>query len=123
MVNDIITIVYFPRSGTAMGLNTNNPMVTWSITNAPTAKNGYFALEVSTGDTFTSLYYSGNTNYEIGANYYNQSFIASGTVGTTLYYRVRNDKNYTTICGDNLNSTSYSEIIPVVIESNSINSY
>lgn len=123
LVNDIITIVYFPRSGSAMGLNTNNPMVTWSITNAPTAKNGYFALEVSTGDTFTSLYYSGNTNYEIGANYYNQSFIASGTVGTTLYYRVRNDKNYTTICGDNLNSTSYSEIIPVVIESNSINSY
>ena len=123
MLNDIITIVYFPRSGTAMGLNTNNPTVTWSITNAPTAKNGYFALEVSTGDTFTSLYYSGNTNYEIGANYYNQSFIASGTVGTTLYYRVRNDKNYTTICGDNLNSTSYSEIIPVVIESNSINSY
>ena len=123
MLNDIITIVYFPRSGTAMGLNTNNPTVTWSITNAPTAKNGYFALEVSTGDTFTSLYYSGNTNYEIGANYYNQSFTASGTVGTTLYYRVRNDKNYTTICGDNLNSTSYSEIIPVVIQSNSINSY
>lgn len=123
MINDIITIVYFPRSGTAMGLNTNNPMVTWSITNAPTTRNGYFALEVSTGDTFSSLYYSGNTNYEIGDNYYSQSFTASGTVGTTLYYRVRNDKNYTTICGDNLNSTSYSEIIPVVIQSNSINSY
>ena len=123
MVGDIITIVYFPRSGSVMGLNTSTPIVSWSITETPTAQNGYFALEVSTGDTFSSLYFSGNTDYQIGVSYYSLGFVASGTVGTTLYYRVRNEKNYTTICGDNLNSTSYSEIIPVVIQSNSINSY
>jgi len=123
MVGDIITIVYFPRTGSAMGLNTSTPIVTWSIAETPTAKNGYFALEVSTGDTFSSLYFSGTTDYEVGVSFYNLGFVASGTVGTTLYYRVRNEKNYTTICGDNLNSTSYSEIIPVVIQSNSINSY
>ncbi len=123
MVGDIITIVYFPRTGSAMGLNTSTPIVSWSISETPTRQNGYFALEVSTGDTFSSLYYSGNTDYEIGVSFYSQGFVASGTVGTKLYYRVRNEKNYTTICGDNLNSTSYSEIIPVVIQTNSINSY
>lgn len=123
MVGDIITIVYFPRTGSAMGLNTSTPIVSWSISETPTAKNGYFALEVSTGDTFSSLYFSGTTDYQIGVSYYSLGFVASGTVGTTLYYRVRNEKNYTTICGDILNSTSYSEIIPVVIQSNSINSY
>jgi len=123
IVNDIITIVYFPRATSSMGLNTNTPIVSWGIRESPTIQNGYFILEVSTGDTFNSLYYSGITDYQVGISYYSQGFIANGTVGDTLYYRVKNEKNYTTICGDNVNSTAYSEIIPVIIQSNSINSY
>lgn len=123
MVDDIITLVYYPIISVVNGLNTNTPLVTWKITNPPTELNGFFTLEVSTNDLFSSFYYTGTTDYVVGNTYYNQSFTASGSVGTQLYYRVKNEKNYTTICGDNVNSTVYSETIPVVIQNNSINSY
>lgn len=123
MVGDLLTIVYFPITNVSMGLTTNKPTVSWFISRPPEKENGVFTLEVSSEKTFSSIYYSGTTNYQVGVSYYNISFIASGQVGTTLYYRVKNDKNYTTICGDVINSTSYSETIPIVIETNSINSY
>ena len=40
-----------------------------------------------------------------------------------LYYRIKNQKNYVTMCGDIVSSTAYSEIIPIVIQTNAINSY
>jgi hypothetical protein len=123
VVGDIITIVYFPQNGTVNGLNTNTPLVTWFISELPQKNNGFFSLEVSTGNTFTNFYYSGYTSYNTSSNYYSDSFIASGQVGTTLYYRVKNEKNYETLCGNIVSSIVYSDIIPVVIESNAINSY
>lgn len=123
LVGDIITIAYFPAIGVINGLNTNTPVVTWTIQTPPDKVNGYFVLEVSTGNTFSTLYYSGKTDYFIGSTYYADSFIASGTVGTQFYYRVKNEKNYQTICGNNITTTAYSEIIPIVVQTNSINSY
>ena len=120
---DIITIVYFPANGTVNGLNTNTPIVSWKINELPQKENGYFSLEVSTGNTFSDFYYSGKTLYNTVSNFYSDSFIASGTVGTKLYYRVKNQKNYETLCGDFVTSIVYSDIISVVIQSNSINSY
>ena len=123
VVGDIITIVYFPANGTVNGLNTNTPIVSWLINELPQKNNGYFSLEVSTGNTFSSFYYSGNTPYNTTSVYYSDSFIASGTIGTTLYYRVKNEKNYETLCGDIVSSVVYSDIIPIIIQSNAINSY
>jgi len=123
LIGDIITIIYFPVINVVNALDTNTPIITWSIPTAPELINGYFSLEVSSANTFSSFYYSAATDYVIGNTYYTLGFTASGTVGTQFYYRVKNEKNYTTICGDNVNTTAYSEIIPVVIQSNSINSY
>lgn len=123
ILSDIITLIYFPSIGVVNGLNTNNPLVTWIISNPPTETNGYFSLEVSTGDTFSSYYYSGNTPYNIGSTYYSDTFVASGSVGTQLFYRVKNNKNYVSICGNVVNSITYSETIPVTIQTNSINTY
>jgi len=122
-VGDIITIIYFPANGTVNGINTNTPIVSWSITELPQKNNGYFSLEVSTVNTFTNFYYSGYSLYNTSAVFYSDSFIATGTVGTTLYYRVKNEKNYETLCGDIVTTIAYSDIIPVVIQSNAINSY
>jgi len=123
MVGDLITLVYLPVISTAGGLNTNTPLVTWVVSNPPTQNNGYFSLEVSTGNTFSNFYYSGNTPYDIGSSHYSDSFVATGSVGTKLYYRVKNTKDYVTICNDIVSSVSYSEIIPVTIQTNSINTY
>ena len=123
VVGDIITIVYFPANGVVNGLNTGNPIVTWLISELPQKNNGFFSLEVSTGNTFTNLYYSGYTVYDTSSNYYFDTFVASGNVGTTLYYRVKNQKNYETLCGEIVTSIAYSDITPVIIQSNAINSY
>lgn len=121
--DDIVTIVYYAQTNVVNGLITNTPTVAWTVKEAPQAVNGIFSLEVSTGSTFNDFYYSGNTPYTILETQYTDTFIASGAIGTTLYYRVKNSKNYITLCGDVVNSTAYSEIIPIVIQTNAINSY
>lgn len=122
-IGDILTLVYYAKTNIVGGIYTNFPTVAWAITPIPELANGLFSLEVSTGNTFTSFYYTGNTPYVANQNFYTDAFTVSGTIGTTLYYRVKNTKNYETICGDIVTSTAYSEIIPIVIQSNAINSY
>lgn len=122
-VDDIVTIIYFPLISVVNGLNTNTPTISWLINNPPTQINGFFTLEVSYDNGFVSPYYSGVTDYIIDNTIYSATFIATGTVGTNLFYRVKNTKNYTTICGDILTSNKYSETIPITIQTNSINSY
>lgn len=123
LVGDIITLIYFPQNDVVNGLNTNNPIVSWRVENFPQKNNGYFSLEVSIDSSFSSFYYSGYTEYDTNGIVYSDTFAASGTVGTNLYYRVKNEKNYETICGNIITTIAYSDVVPVTILSNSINSY
>ena len=123
ILDDIITIVYFPTTNVVNGLNTNIPSVTWSIMTGPQLNNGFFSLEVSTGTSFTTLYSTGYTPYTIGRTIYSDTFTASGIVGTALYYRVKNEKDFVTLCGDIITTIAYSETIPLTIQTNAINSY
>jgi hypothetical protein len=123
LVGDIITIVYFPKSDVVNGLMTNKPIVSWQIASAPQKANGLFTLEVSTGNTFSDFFATGSTPYIVGSTIYSLGFTASGAVGTKLYYRVKNEKNYITICSGTVTSVVYSETMPVIIQTNSINSY
>ena len=123
IVGDLLTLIYFSQNDVVNGLNTNNPIVSWRIEEFPQKNNGYFSLEVSTGNTFNTFYYSGYTAYDINNIIYSDTFTASGSVGTNLYYRVKNEKNYETICGNIITTIAYSDVIPVTILSNSINSY
>jgi hypothetical protein len=122
-IGDILTLIYYAKTNIVGGIYVNYPTVGWGVTPIPELANGVFSLEVSTGNTFTSFYYTGTTPYVAGQDFYTDGFTASGTIGTTLYYRVKNTKNYETICGDIVTSTAYSEIIPIVVQSNAINSY
>jgi hypothetical protein len=123
MIGDLITIIYFPSVSAVNGLGTSTPVVSWQITNPPQTTAGTFTLQVSTASTFSTLYASKSQGYVVNKMVYLDSFTASGSVGTTLYYRVKNEKNYITICGNILTDTAYSDVIPVVIQSNAINSY
>jgi len=122
-VGDVITIVYAPTSGVVNGLINNFPSISWQISTPPQTTNGVFTLEISTDKTFSSLYSSVTKPYEIGQTRYSSNFVASGNVGTVLYYRVKNEKNYETLCGINLSDIKYSEVVPITIQTNSINSY
>lgn len=120
---DVVTVVYFPKTDVVNGLITNSPIVAWQIANAPQVVNGIFTLQVSTGTTFTDFFATGSTPYVVGVTGYHLGFTASGTVGTKLYYRIKNEKSYTMICGEVVDSVAYSETIPLTIQTNSINSY
>ena len=122
VVGDIITLVYFPSVSVINGLLTNNPVVSWSV-KAPQLINGTYTLEISSGSSFSTLYSSSSQDYVVGKTDYYDTFVASGSVGTYLYYRIKNQKNYVTICGDVITSTAYSDIIPIIIQTNAINSY
>jgi hypothetical protein len=123
MVGDIITIVYFPVTSVVNGLSTNKPSVAWQIINPPQLLNGSFTFELSSASTFTSISSGSTQPYVIGQTTYYANFIASGKIGDKLYYRVKNQKDYTTLCGVVISDIAYSDIIPITIQSNSINSY
>lgn len=123
IVGDVITILYFPKSSVVNGVQTNNPYVSWIIDTVPQAENGQFILELSPDTVFSGLVYSSITEYVIGQTTYGTPLEVSGTVGTNLYYRVKNEKNFTNLCGNIISASTYSEVIPILIQSNSINSY
>ena len=123
IIGDMVTIVYFPEATVINGLQTNYPMVVWNVQTPPKTTLGEFNLEVSTTSTFNTFYYSGSTPYVLNQTVYHDSFTASGTVGTVLYYRVKNHKKLETLCGYIVDSIVYSETVPLTIQTNSINSY
>jgi hypothetical protein len=123
VLNDIITISYFP-DGVVGDIITQNPSASWVITPPPTKTNGYFTFQLATDINFNNIVYSSTTDYFVGAQFYTIDYPVSGyTYGDRLFYRVKNDKNYETICGNIINSYAYSEIIPITIATNTINSY
>ncbi len=123
LVGDIITAAYIPNVDFVDSINTQTPNIRWSIENAPTLINGLFILEFSSDETMTTQVSSAQTLYTVGQTTYSANGLISGAIGTTLYYRVTNFKNYETICGNIIQSVAYSEIIPITIATNSINSY
>jgi hypothetical protein len=123
VIGDVITIAYFPQASVVNGVNTTNPLVSFSIATPPQKTNGFFSLEVSNTTSFNTILFTGTTDYSVGVTTYGIPFTASGTVGTQLYYRVKNEKNYITFCGNSISAATYSDIIPIIIQTNYINSY
>lgn len=123
LVGDVITAAYNQSAYFIDSINTPTPNISWRITTPPTIVNGYFTLEFASDNGMTTIVSSATTEYVVNQSSYSLSTTISGSVGTELYYRVKNTKEYETICGDIIDSTAYSEVIPITIATNSINSY
>lgn len=119
---DIINIIYNAFSTVNGEIYTNSPLINWTIS-APQMNNGEFTLEVATDNTFTNIISSAITEYIVNEVSYSANVVISGAVGTNLVYRVLNEKNYVSTNGDIITTTAYSDIIPITIMSNTINSY
>lgn len=123
LVGDIIVIGYNANAPYVGSIDTSTPTIFWNINRVPQLINGEFILEFATDEAMTNVVSSSATEYIVGESNYNTSGLIVGSVGTQLYYRVTNNKNYVTICGDIVQSTAHSETIPITIATNSINSY
>lgn len=122
MVGDVINIIYNAWPSYVGEIYTNTPTIYWTIP-SPQLNNGHFTVQVSTDKTFTNIVSSATTDYVAGQSAYSAQITLTGSVGTDLIYRVRNDKNYVTLNGDTIDSVAYSEVVPITIMSNAINSY
>jgi hypothetical protein len=122
-VNDIL-ILFYPANAQLFG-DIYNPdaVISWTIPTAPSLANGVFTIETSTNEAMTNIVYSATTPYQINQTSYSSDVFFSGGVGTTLYYRVKNEKQYESIKGDIISSEAYSDVIPITIQTNSFNSY
>lgn len=122
-VNDLVTMIYYPKASVINGISLTTNYIGWYIQNQPQSADGEFTLEYSNVSNFSALTVNSTVAYQPLVTNYGSYLTLTGSVGTSLYYRVKNKKNYVSICGDLIESVAYSEVIPVVIQSNAINSY
>jgi len=120
--DDVINIIYNAYPNYVGEIYTNNPRIYWTI-DAPELNNGEFTVEVATNDSFVSIVATATTEYVANEVSYSSEVVLTGAVGTNLVYRVINEKNYVTVNGDVITTTAYSEVVPITIMSNAINSY
>jgi hypothetical protein len=123
IVGDIILIVYYPQANVINGISQSENFINWYVPNQQKLDNGSFELQYSSGATFTGYVVSDVVQYQPYVTSYRGMLTLSGDVGTKWYYRVMNKKEYRSICGDIIESIAYSDTVPVIIQSNAINSY
>jgi len=54
---------------------------------------------------------------------YSTAITLVGGYGTNLYYRIKNEKKYTSFTNDVILVTEYSDIIPITVKTNATNNY
>jgi hypothetical protein len=122
IIGDLITLVYYPQASIVNGVTASNMVIVWGVNTAPTMHNGEFVIELSPINDFSSITYTASTPYQINVGTYSGILQVTGSVGSKYFYRVKNDKKFESICGE-VQSIAYSEVIPITVTSNSINSY
>jgi len=122
-IDDIVLVIYNPKSSVINGVYSNNNLLNWHIKYPPMGNYGNFEIQYSTGNTFTTYTVSSVIPYSTNVVSYSGYLSLTGDAGTNLYYRVKNTKNYPSKCGDPIVSVAYSETVPITILSNALNTY
>jgi len=122
-VGDIINIIYNAYPEYFGDIFTQTPTIYWSVAIPPQLDNGRFVVEIASDEDFTTLVTSAETPYVVDQSAYSAQVTLTGGLGTKYYYRVSNFKEYVSLTGDLIKDTKYSEIVPIVVQSNSLNSY
>jgi hypothetical protein len=123
IVGDIINIYYNSTNVFVGNIMTPTPIFSWVIETSPNNNNGLFTVEISDTDDFINILFQGSIPYEQGVTAYSLPITLSGSLGDELYYRIKNEKKYTTLCGNDIYNINYSEVVRIIIGVNSINSY
>ena len=121
--NDIINVYYNTNSnvtGNQYGTSIN---VSWLIDTPPNDVNGIFTLEIASDKDFTNIVSSATTLYITSKTSYSVIVNLVGSLGDKQYYRVKNDKNFTTLCGETIKTSVYSETSDIILQTNVNNSY
>jgi hypothetical protein len=123
IIDDIIIVYYNSITNLVNTITNPNPGVSWFINTPPQTTDGLFTVEVSTASTFNIITSANTVAYVVDETSYYSFLPISGSYGDVYYYRVKNEKKYKTLCNSEIVSIKYSEVIPITIGINSINSY
>jgi len=114
---DVITITY-NSYGTFVGtIYTDNFEVFWTVSPPPTNTSGIFTAIAADDDSFSggTIIYSATTPYVTNLNSYSTILDVSGYTGTTLFYKIVNQKDFTLIIDEIITTTTDSDIIPITL--------
>ena len=123
---DIIEAFYVPANPINGGIQTNKPIISWSIDTAPTNTIGKFTVEVTSPDdiNYENVIYSEEVGYVLGQKTYSKLITLTNAVaGDKFIYRVKNEKFYKPIIGETIYSVSYSDSNNIEILTNVGDSY
>jgi hypothetical protein len=124
IIGDIINIWYNTNIKAQGNIFSDTVIIDWSIINPPKLNDrGKFTLELSSDLDFTNIINSIEVPYIQNIITYSTILGLVGSAGDKVYYRVKNEKKFIDICGGPIISTSFSEIVDITIQTNSINSY
>jgi len=121
--NDIANVYYNTNTNVLGNQFGTSIKAAWFIDNPPSEVNGIFTLEVSSNKDFTNIVSSATTLYTVSQTSYNAVANLVGNLGDKQYYRVKNDKNFTTLCNEVVKTSAYSEISEITLQTNKNNAY
>ena len=111
-VSDIIQAFYVPTNPINGGIETNKPIISWSINTAPTNTIGKFTVEITSPNdiNYGNVIYSEEVSYVLGQKTYTKLITLTNAIaGDKFIYRVKNEKFYNPIIGETIYSVNYSD--------------
>lgn len=121
--NDLISIYYSSNADVFGNINNSTPIFSWLIQDLPNNELGFFTVEISYDENFSTIDFSGTTNYIMNTLTYFLPINLTGEIGDILYYRIKNTKIFETLTNNLIEDSVYSDIIKIKISTNSINTY
>lgn len=121
--NDIINVFYTSINKFSGNITSSSLNLIWELDNPITNESGEFLILVSEDESFTNIYYSDTVQYSNFESLYNKELNFTGEYGKFYYIKVVNSKEYTTILNEKLYLNNQSDVLKLVINTNSFNSY
>lgn len=121
--NDLINVFYTSINKFSGNIVQSSLNLIWELDNPIVNEKGEFIVLVSNDEAFTDIYYSDSIQYVEFESNYNTMLDFTGDFGKTYYIKVINSKQYETILNENLFIQNQSEVLKVVVNTNSFNSY
>lgn len=127
LIGDIIEAFYVPAASINGGIQTNRPIISWSINEEIVSEiSGFFTVEVTNVSdiNFQNIIYSEKVDYVNNQKTYSKLVTLTNAVaGDKFIYRVKNEKFYTPIKGETIYSVEYSDVNNIEVLTNVGNTY
>lgn len=120
---DVINVIYDTGNNTSNIINGNVIDISWRVNGVTNEGSGFFTIEISDTENFNTILDEEIVEYEDNLKMYTKQMVLNYGYGTVLYYRIKNNKEYTTIDGSVLENNRVSVPIRFEIKTDISNNY